>query len=151
MDELIVFPDAVDMVVEAISTALALPRPDVAVHAQVPKPRPVRLVTVERVGGTRRNLVVDDAMVSIEAWSPRADDAHSILQMARAVVYRMVGKLTLGVMTYRIDEVGGVQHSPDPVSGEERYIMTLQVSVRGSAVEFLSAQASVAGHGGSTV
>lgn len=148
MDELIVFPDAVDVTIEAISTALALPRPEVKVHAQVPNPRPPKFVIVERVGGVRRNLVVDDAMLSIEAWSSRADDALTILQFVRAVVYRMVGKYTLGVLVYRVDEVGGVQHSPDPVSNQERYIMTLQLSVRGDAVDFESAQVTIASSSG---
>lgn len=144
MDELIVFPDAVGIVVGEVRSALAVPRPDVRVGGAVPNPRPARFVTVERVGGVRRNLVVDDAMLSIEAWSNRADDAHTILEFVRAITYRMVGKVFDGVTVYRVDDVGGVQHSPDPVSNQERYVMTLQVSVRGQSVDFETAQATIA-------
>lgn len=150
MDELIVFPDAVDATVEAVRTGLEPARPDVYVGAKVPSPRPPRFVTIERVGGIQNTIVTDQAMLSVQAWAQRADDAYSIAAMVRALIGRMAGHKWLDCLVYRVDEVGGVQHSPDPVSDQERYIFTVQLLVRGYAVEVLSASASIAGAGGTS-
>lgn len=134
MPELIVFPDAVALAVTALTAALATARPDVEVHAQVPYPdRPNRFVTIERAGGPRRNLVVDAAMLSIEAWSDGAADAQDIAQLCRAVMHSLPGTTVSGVSIYRADEAGGPVHQPDPESGHERYTFAIQIAARGTA------------------
>lgn len=130
-DELVVFPDAVTMVVTALGAEVP---PDVAVHGMVPTERPLKFVTVERVGGIERDVVVDQPMLSIGAWAQESTQAYDIAALCRAVVKRMVGHIWAGSMVYSVDEVGGMQNNPDPVSDQPRYTWTVQLTVRGSAI-----------------
>lgn len=41
----------------------------VEAYAEVPNPRPPEFITVERTGGPRTDIVVDNPMVAIQCWS----------------------------------------------------------------------------------
>ena len=127
MSEPITFPDAVAACVEIIGDAVAYPT-----ATRIPNPRPNNFVVMSRVGGTRRNLVVDEAYVAVEAWGATEAEAHDIAQDARAAMHAAVGVATITYGTvYRVDEFAGLAYSPDPESGHHRYVFTITVALRG--------------------
>ena len=126
--EAIVFPDATLVAITKLRAALT-PTP---VHARIPTTRPAAFVLVQRVGGVRRNLVVDDALLTVEAWAATGAAAHDLAQAARAHLHAMVGDVIAGVAVYRVDEAAGPQWLPDPESLQARYTFTTTVAVRGN-------------------
>ena len=125
--EVIVFPDAVALVVDVLAD-------EVGGHVGnvVPSPRPTQFVVVRRVGGTRRNLVADNATLTVECWAERPEYAHDLAQYCRAVIHTMPGQTFDGVAVYKVAELAGPADLPDPVSDQPRYSFTVSVTVRGS-------------------
>lgn len=105
---------------------------NVDTDTRVPNPRPDEWLMVRRVGGPRRDLVIDDATLAIEAWSVSDANSHDLAQLARAYLIAMVGE-TVGdsLFVYRVDELSGVANLPDPESTQSRHTFTVAVTVRG--------------------
>jgi hypothetical protein len=128
--EVIVFPDAEGLVIDYLRDLL-----DVPVSGTVPNPRPGEFVTVRRLGGVRRNLVTDAPMLTVEAWAAGDVAAHDLAQLARAHVHAMARASVLTEpAVYRVVEIAGPGHLPDPVSAQSRYVFTVEVAVRGAAL-----------------
>lgn len=104
-----------------------------AVYRRVPNPVPVgAFLIVFRAGGTARNEVVDDAIISYEAWAPVEEDAHDLAQRARAYLLGAGSEWVGTLWCYRADETGGPAPSPDDLSGEPRYVGAVSLSLRGA-------------------
>ncbi|WP_166140845.1 hypothetical protein [Nocardioides ochotonae] len=129
MAEAIVFPDPEALLVTHLRDALG-----VRVVTRVPNPRPDRFVRVVRVGGNRRNLVTDSAMVVVEAWAPDDVAASELARLARAYVGALEGETVGGAFTRRVTEVAGPQNLPDPTSATPRYVFTVALDLRGDAL-----------------
>lgn len=129
--EIITFPDAEATVLAGISAVLS----DVDVVDTVPTERTAddTFLLCRRVGGPSRDLVVDDASVTLEAWAPTREAAHDLLQEARGVLHSLVGTTIDGVAVYRVQEFAGPAYLPDPDSVHPRYTLTASVSLRGSS------------------
>ena len=122
----VLFVDAQAAAVSILDAALTQP-----VRTRVPNPRPAEFVRVERLGGTRRNVVTDEALISVEAWAATEQDAHDLAQLARGWLHAAQGSTVAGFGTvYRVDELGGPAHSPDPESGQERFTFSVQLALR---------------------
>ena len=134
MAELIIHPDAVVALciyVRATLIARGLPS---WVGTEVPYPREERFVRLQRVGGTRRNLVVDQPSIAVEAWAVDEDDAFVLAQLVRAAIHATVGmSLPPAGVVYRVDEFAGPASLPDPDSNQARVTFTVSVAVRGQA------------------
>lgn len=130
----ILFPDAAALAIGFLADALDAQGDSAAVSQDVPDPRPARFVTVTRGGGVRHTLVSDAATLLVECWAATSADAHDLAQMSRALLGSMVGSVVDGVQVYRVDEVGGPQQLPDPLSEQPRYVFTLSAHFRGAAV-----------------
>jgi hypothetical protein len=124
--EAIVFPDSVELVCDELRTRLAT----VHVGSQVPTTRPATFVRVTRVGGVRRNLVTDEATLTVEAWAASEQAAHDLAQLCRAYVYAMPGQSDVR----RVTEISGPAFLPDPESEQHRFSMTVAVAAVGAAV-----------------
>jgi hypothetical protein len=123
------FPDSVAAVISIVDAAVAEP-----VRSQVPNPRPAAFVLVRRVGGVRRNLVVDEATISVEAWAATEQAAHDLAQSARAAIHAAQGTVVSGAGTlYRSDEIGGPAWDPDDESDQARYSFSVSVAFRGTS------------------
>lgn len=127
MAELVVFPDAVAIACTYLTDELA----GTAATSRVPFTRPDEFVTVRRVGGVRRNLVVDEATLAVEAWAATDEDAHDLAQRCRALLHALPGQSVNGSFVYRVDEVGGPASLPDPDSDQPRYTFTAALAARG--------------------
>ncbi len=134
MREIIVFPDVEGLLVEHLSERLADLGFAVPVSVQIPNPRPESFVTVPRVGGPRRNLVVDSATVSVDAWAARPKQAHDLAQVARGIMHALPGEVLDGYPVYRVTEFAGPGNLPDPLSSHSRYTQTFSVFIRGRAL-----------------
>lgn len=133
MNELIVFADAVVVAIAALRERLPEVGYDVPVEGRVPAPRPARFVRVVRVGGVADGLVIDDALLVVEAWAESDYESARLGQAARAVVRAMPGETIGGVTVYTVGEMSGLANLPDPASQQSRHTFTIEVSCRGSA------------------
>lgn len=124
------FPDAVALVLDYLRDQLD----DIVCVSQIPNPRPDTFLLVRRAGGVRLNVVADNPMLTVEAWAATPEAAHDLLAEARGRVHAMRGQAFDGVAVYRVTEIGGPAHLPDPTSEQPRYTMTVQVAVRGTAM-----------------
>src|SRR5688572_19309851 len=131
MSELITFPDAEATVLAGIATVL----PAVDVVDTVPTGRTLAdtFLLCRRVGGPSRDVVVDDASVTLEAWAPSREAAQDLLQDARAALHSLPGQTVDGVAVYRVQEFAGPAYLPDPDSSHPRYTLTASVSLRGTS------------------
>lgn len=133
--EAIAFPDVEDLLVTYLGSELAARGDSATVHVAVPDPRPDRFVLVPRVGGARRNLVVDSPTIGFECWAATPGQAYSLCRLTRALVHALPGKTIDTVAFYAVDEFAGPANLPDGgLSGQARYIFTAAVSCRGIAI-----------------
>lgn len=127
MNDLVVFPDAAALVAGHLATSLG-----VSTAGKVPNPRPEEFIVVRRVGGPRRNVVTDEATLTVECWSDSDEAAHDLAQLARATIHQMVGEMFDDTPVYRVTEFSGPVHLPDPTSTQPRYTFTVAVAMRGA-------------------
>lgn len=136
MNELIVFPDVLHIARTGLLARLGeVGYAGVQVVETVPpeQTRPDRFVRLMRTGGARDDLVVDRAMLTIEAWARWPVESMALAQAARAVLNAMPGTVVAGVPVYNVVEFSGPAASPDPVSGTPRHTWTVEIAVRGTA------------------
>lgn len=128
MADPITFPDAVAVAVEIVGAAVA----PIQVGTRVPNPRPLSFVSMVRVGGIRRNVVVDEGFITVECWGKDEATAHDLGQAARAALEAAEGTVVGSHgMVYKVSEFGGLHHNPDSESGHERYSFTSTICLRG--------------------
>lgn len=132
--EAIVFPDAAAALIEYLTEEFAARGETASVHRSVPKTRPARFVTVYRVGGTRRGVVLDMPREAVDAWAPTPEDAHDLLMLARALIGAVEGRTIGGVQFGRVTEAGGPIDLPDPDSEQARWTYQPELAVRGRAI-----------------
>lgn len=132
MNDPIIFPDAVAIVVHYLQFEFALRSETAPVSSGVRSPRPSRFVTVRRVGGVRQTIVSDAASLTVEAWAPLEQDARDLAQLCRALIVAMEGTAQEDVPIYRVTEFAGPADLPDPQSNIPRCTFTVSISVRGT-------------------
>jgi len=126
----IYFPDAVSSVIAYFRTIPALT--GTAIHQVEPNPLPTTpFILVRRFGGHLRNVVTDDAYVTVECWATNAATAHDTARIARAALYAGAGHYMGGAWCSRVGEIGGLSWSPDLDTAHPRYLWTSSVSLRG--------------------
>ena len=100
------------------------------VSQKTPNPRPGVFVTVRRTGGPRREMVVDAAQLTIEAWAQSSHEASNLAQEARSHVHAMRGADLGGPIVCRVEELSGPAYLPDPTSDQDRYTFTVVAHIR---------------------
>lgn len=133
--DVVVFPDVEDLIRDYLADELPRFGHDVPVHIQIPNPRPEAFVTVPRVGGPRRNLVVDTATVSADCWHLRSKQALELAQIVRGIINALPGKVLDGHPVYRVDEFTGPGNLPDGLSSHARYTQAFSIFIRGFSME----------------
>lgn len=126
----VVFPDAVLVTIQYLRGVL----PDVTSVSRVPNPRPTEFVRVQRLGGIRRNLILDRPRIDVECWSDSEEGAEALCASVRAYVLAMAGKRG-DTTVYAVAEVSGPMWLPDSASGQPRYSFAVEFSTRGTELE----------------
>lgn len=134
-EPVMLFPDAVKLFIGIVGAGFtASSEPDVVVDNVVPDRRPLEFMVVRRQGGTRRNLIVDQAQLRFEQYAQTAERAAALALLARAYVQAARGQVRDGFTICRIEEFAGPQDLPDPITQLPRYIFTELAHLRGVAV-----------------
>lgn len=123
----VVYPDATEMACDCVRDALT----DIHVGSVIPDPRPDEFVVIRRVGGLREFPVVDNPTLTVEAYSQTEQDAHDLLQLARAALFAAEGETHAGHQVYLVTDVGGPAALPDPETDQPRYTSTVALKTRG--------------------
>jgi hypothetical protein len=126
----VIFPDAVLVTIEYLRSVL----PDLTTVSRVPNPRPAEFVRIERLGGTRRNLILDRPRIDVECWSDSEGAAADLAGIVRPYMLAMAGKRG-DTTVYNVAEVSGPMWLPDSVSGQPRYSFAVEFSTRGTELE----------------
>lgn len=87
----------------------------VPVSASVPKDRPTRFVTVERVGG-RLDQFRDLPQFAVQAWGTSTSDASSLADNVRVALVALTSLPHVAKVN-----IGGTYNYPDPDSSQARY------------------------------
>lgn len=133
--EVAVYPDAVGVIVSHLRSELTARSDTATVATVIPSARPSRFVLVRRVGGPRLNRVADNAMLAVETWDTTERDALLLAELCRALIHSMTGGTHSSVPVYRVTELAGPGRFPDPLSDSPRFTFTVQVAMRGTALE----------------
>ncbi|MFD5838223.1 hypothetical protein ACFWHV_32440 [Streptomyces collinus] len=128
----IAFPDGVAVVRAYLHEQLVARGEDVPVGTRVPSPRPPRFVRLERVGGTRLDLVTDRPRIDVHCWGDSDESATDLAIVARSLLFAMPG--WRGAVAYNVTDVGGPNTLPDPDSEQPRVVFAVEVSLRGKAL-----------------
>jgi hypothetical protein len=126
MGEIITFGDIEYALVIHLTDTLD----DVPVSATVPKVRPATFVTVRRLGGPKRNMVVDSPLVTFECWADTGGNAYSLASLVRGIINALPGEVIEGINIYRVEEASGPAMLPDPDSNQMRYVFTASIDAR---------------------
>ena len=114
--------------VEAALVAVVKSLVRVSASTQVPNPVPAEHVQVTRVGGTADGFT-DEPMVQFVVRAAGWPAAASLAALTRR---RVTSVSRFGdVPVYRCREIAGLSRSPDPVSGDPRYLFTVAYKLRG--------------------
>ncbi|MFI9465756.1 hypothetical protein [Streptomyces xiamenensis] len=101
----------------------------VHVGSVVPRPRLPEMVLLRRIGGPRRNGLVDDARIDVQVW---ADSDHRAEEIASAARYHLARICEARREIRQFDEEIGPTLIPDAPSDVPRVLMTVVLSVRGA-------------------
>lgn len=114
------FPDAEQMAVQFLQMKLGA----ISVSTKVPKVRPAEFVRVWRTGGAAVNRVLDQPLLTVQAWGV---NSHELIRVCREA---FMSEYTLLPLVRGVEEVTGPYYDPDPGTNVDRYSCSLQLQVR---------------------
>lgn len=118
-------PDPVELVIDFLAA-----RVDEPVSAGVPKTRPSTFVTVERTGGPALNRVVEQPMLSVQAWAASKAAAAALADEIRWAFLNESSALRL----VRQVNILSTYFDPDPDSQTPRVTVSVQLTTRAARV-----------------
>lgn len=126
---MILDPDVESLLIDYLATALpGAGIPNVPVSDRPPQAG-VESVVLYRTGGVRRDLVSDQAQITIDVRAATGSRAMTIIQRVRALLNDLWGFAIGGFAVYDVNELSGPYVSPtekDPI----RYSQSFLVVVR---------------------
>lgn len=134
MAELVTFPHIEKALVAFLGAQLTARGLPAWVATQIPAARPVRVVRVSRIGGTRRNVVLDNPTVLLECWDATESAAYVLADRCRALVESACREgtvLTGGVQVGNYQEFSGPVNFPDPATNNPRFQITISITASG--------------------
>lgn len=108
--------------VEAALISFLQTKTGVATFADVPNPRPTEFLTVERTGGPRTDLVVDNPMIAVQCWSTSRARAS---QLAR-VVDAALALFAFEPHVHKVERTS-LYNFPDEQGSQARYQLVVQI------------------------
>jgi hypothetical protein len=125
---MIVDPDVEQLVIDYLATEL----PNHGITAPVGDRTPQQgttSVVVIRTGGTRRDLVTDQAQITIDVRAPINSECVQIINWARALMLDLWGCQLAGHPVYQVTELSGPYSNPTSTD-LVRYSQSFLVAVR---------------------
>lgn len=114
-------------------TALKLILDQTGKHVSVKVPNPIPAagcIRIQRVGGSKPNLVTDSALVAVQVYSPSDLEAERLCNQARAYLTQSQFSKWGSAWVRGWDEVGGPAEFADPdVQGFVRWQFTGQLGI----------------------
>ncbi|MDH6283227.1 hypothetical protein [Prescottella agglutinans] len=134
MSELVIFPDLEPTLVQYVQAELDARSMTVTVASKVPGDRPENMVRISGVGGTRRNVLHEDAGVLIECWCPQDDPASDLARLVRALLDDVDIEVQDGWITSSSSSTPVC--FPDPLTqGASRFQFTAEFLTQGRVFE----------------
>lgn len=130
----VLFPDVEDLLCTVLPPLLAARSLAYPVGTRVPNPRDDAFWRVLATGGDRRNMVADDATVTVESWAQTEVQASLMARTVRAVLESLGGTTQDGTVVYRARSFSPPVNLPDPESAQIRYTSTGVITLRGTAL-----------------
>lgn len=133
MTDVLVFPDIATVIIQQLHAALAAREPvtgrrvvvaDEYPEEAIPETAPW-VVTVQRDGGTRSNVLREHPRLRLNVWGPKEGDVDDLAQEVRALMDALPDSRTV----LRVTEIGGPSAVPDP-SGQPRRVMWFETTTR---------------------
>lgn len=133
--QVVVFPDAEALAVSYLNTQLTAFSE--SARASTKTTTASKFVTVRRTGGNAV-FVIDNARLTFEAWAATEVLASALAQLVRGIMLA-VDQITVGATTYQTyepQELAAPANNPDPDTADKyaRYSWTLQLGIRGTAI-----------------
>lgn len=116
-------PSVQKVVVQLLAEDMGLP-----VSTKVPKKRPAKFLTVQRIGGGMQNPVTDRAVMAIQAWAGDDITAEQLCFDAEAVLFAAVGVTHHGAMIRHCKEATAPLSFPDE-SEQVRYQVLVEIDL----------------------
>lgn len=91
------------------------------------RPLDAPFLLVRRVGGSSPSLGVDVARMDVQVWHRTEVQAHDLAALVRALVHQARGVAQIRA----VKETAGPVPIPDPDTGQPRYLMTADLTLRG--------------------
>lgn len=132
--QLIVFPRPVKTMYEHLTAQFDTVAGYEAVNAYgiVPAPRPARFVRVRPAGGAQIDLVTAEALLIVESWAQKDEDAEALAWTAHAIILRARLEGFLGAVPVRDIRVASLPQPLPDTSGQPRYSAMYAPHLRGA-------------------
>jgi hypothetical protein len=130
---LLVDPDVEGLLISYLATELPeYGMPNVPVSDRPPQTG-VESVVLYRTGGVRRDLVSDQAQITVDTRAARGSRAVQIIQLVRALLNDLWGKQIDGFAVYDVNELSGPYVNPTEMDAI-RYSQSFLVVVRSKSL-----------------
>lgn len=126
MSETVTFPNATAVVRSILEDALA----DAHVYSSLPKAPTFPTVVVQRIGGlAREKHALDQPNLQVSVWGRSDTEAHDVAQAARQALIAVEGTEVADAFITDVSESFGLTQLLDPVTGRDRYIFGVSVTL----------------------
>ena len=125
---MIIYADAEQLIIDYLTEQLPPLGVQVPISDRVPLDS-TSSITVIRTGGVRRDLVTDEAQLTVDVRGPTNSECVRILNLARALINDLYGRSLAGHAIYSTRELSGPYSNPTPAD-LNRYSQSFLVAVR---------------------
>lgn len=127
MTEVLVFPDATQAAIVYLRAQLVARSNNAVVGDR--RPKGARWVVVRRVGGGRRNVVLDDSHLVVRCGAATAQEATDLAQLCRGLIDAMPGNVANVVTVKDAD----FSDDEDAISDQPFSPFAVTIAMRGAA------------------
>lgn len=120
-----VMPTRVEPYAQGTVVAAAFPAPTDTDRRQPGRDYPV--VVLRPAGGTSPVLSVDRPRLDAQVWHRDEFSAQALAQLVRGLLHQLVGRGPVR----SVRDFSGPTPVPDPESGQPRFLLTVELTVRG--------------------
>lgn len=125
MAELLISDDIEAALINYLEADLA-----VLVATKVPNPRPSEFVRIARLGGNRRKMIMDQAMVGVWCWAETSVRASELGRRAEGLMFALEGLPLGNSFVYSVLSIVGTTVTADADSDQPLCLFNTQITWR---------------------